>query len=282
MGLNLESRRINRRCQQQPVSGWTRTPAVGHHDHPVRIHTLGRFSIQRYLRPVATAQARCRKPLELLQALIAMGGRGISSEQLSQALWPDADGDAASNSFDVTLHRLRRLLNTPDLLPLRDHRLSLNSDLAWVDAWTFERLVNHAERLLEKAGDPAVSKQLASTGERLLTLYQGGFLEREAGNTWSLTLRERLRSKLLRHILEAGVIWEQFNEWGQAIRLYHKGLEVDPLTEELYQCLIRCFKATGRRGDALAAYQRCQDILYEHFQIRPSKETLKLYASIKA
>ena len=282
MGVNLESRQLNRLYQQQPISGWSRLPEARHQDYPVRIHTLGRFSVELYHQAVASKQTRQQKPMELLQALIAMGGRGISTELLSQALWPDADGDAASNSFDVTLHRLRRLLDIRDLLLLRDHRLSLNSDLAWVDAWTFERLVNHAERLLARADDPLVLRQLARVGERLLTLYQGGFLERESGNTWSLTLRERLRSKLLRHILDAGLVWEQFGEWEQAVRLYRKGLEVDPLTEQLYQRLMLCFKATNRRSEALATYHRCQDILYRYFQIQPSAETLELYASLKA
>ena len=282
MGVNLESRQTSRPYQQQPISGWSRIPEARRQDHPVRIYTLGRFSVQIHHQALAAKQARQQRPMELLQALIALGGRGISTELLSQSLWPDADGDAASNTFDVTLHRLRRLLDIRDLLLLRDHRLSLNSDLAWVDAWTFERLVNHAERLLVRANDPVVLRQLARIGERLLTLYQGGFLDRESGNTWSLTLRERLRSKLMRHILDAGLVWEQFNEWEQAARLYHKGLEVDPLTEEFYQRLMLCFKATGRRSDALAVYHRCQDILYRHFQIQPSEATLKLYASIKA
>jgi two-component SAPR family response regulator len=282
MGVNFESRRINRLYQQQPVSGWSRMPETRHHDHPVRIHSLGRFSVQLYQQPVATNQTRQQKPMELLQALIAMGGRGISSELLSHALWPDADGDAASNSFDVTLHRLRKLLGIHDLLLLRDQRLSLNSDLAWVDVWTFERLVNHAERLLRRANDPAVLRQLARVGERLLVLYQGGFLAREPGNTWSLTLRERLRSKLLRHILDAGLVWEKFNEWERAVRLYRKGLEVDPLIEELYLRQMLCFQATGRRSDALTTYHRCRDVLYMHFQIEPSKEILELYASIKS
>ncbi len=282
MGVNLESRQISRLYQQQPISGWSRIPEARRQDHPVRIHTLGRFSVQIHHQALAAKQARQQRPMELLQALIALGGRGISTELLSQSLWPDADGDAASNTFDVTLHRLRRLLEIRDLLLLRDHRLSLNSDLAWVDAWTFERLVNHAERLLVRAKDPVVLRQLARIGERLLTLYQGGFLDRESGNTWSLTLRERLRSKLMRHILDAGLVWEQFNEWEQAARLYHKGLEVDPLTEEFYQRLMLCFKATGRRSDALGVYHRCQNMLYRHFQIQPSKATLKLYASIKA
>ena len=113
MGVNLESRQNNRLYQQQPISGWSRLPDVRCQDYPVRIHTLGRFSVQLHHQQlhhqvVVTKQTRQQRPMELLQALIALGGRGISTELLSQLLWPDADGDAASTTFDVTLHRLRR------------------------------------------------------------------------------------------------------------------------------------------------------------------------------
>jgi DNA-binding SARP family transcriptional activator len=282
MGVNLESGNLRRRYQRQPVSGWSRSPDIAGENPPLRIYTLGRFSIQLNGHAVSAKQSRQHRPLELLQALIALGGRDVAVGVLTQALWPDADGDLAQNTFDVTLHRLRRMLEINDLLLLNDHRLTLNSHLAWVDVWTFERLINHAERLLPRAGDQVVMRQLARVSERLLTLYQGNFLDREAGNAWSLTLRERLRSKLLRHILDNGQVWEQLGEWERAIRFYRKGLEIDPLTEALYQRLMICFRETGQRGDALAIFHRCQAILHRVFQIAPSPTTLALYASLKA
>jgi DNA-binding SARP family transcriptional activator len=247
----------------------------------VRIYTLGRFSVQLNGHAVSPKQSSQHRPMELLQALIALGGRDVGVELLSQALWPDADGDLAKNNFDVTLHRLRRLFGINELLRLSDQRLTLNSDLAWVDVWTFERLVNHAERLLPLAADEVVMRQLTRVSESLATLYQGNFLDREAGNAWSLTLRERLRSKLLRHVLESGQVWERLGEWEQAIRLYRKGLEIDSLTEALYQRLMICFRETGHRGDALAVFERCREILARQFQIDPSATTLALYSSLK-
>jgi DNA-binding SARP family transcriptional activator len=281
MGVNLESGSLRQRFQREPVSGWSRSPTGLAGDHPVRVYTLGRFSVQVCGNALIHKQSRQQRPLELLQALIAFGGRDVGVELLCQALWPDADGDLAKNTFDVTLHRLRRLFGNNELFLLRDHRLTLNSQLAWVDAWLFERLVNHAERLLPRTGEPLVIRQLDRVSERLLTLYQGNFLERESANAWSLTMRERLRSKLLRHILDHGRIWERLGEWERAIRFYRKGLEIDPLTEMLYQRLIICYCELGHRGDALAMYHRCEDILTRQFQIEPSSATRALYTSLK-
>jgi len=163
-----------------------------------------------------------------------------------------------------------------------DRRLTLNSDLAWVDVWAFERAVNQAERLLSRFDEPQAMEELTRSEDRILSLYQGAFLEREATRTWALSLRERLRSKLLRHISDAGTAWEQAGEWDRAIRYYRKGLEIDPLIETLYQRLMSCYRKTGRITEALTTYQRCRAILAEKFQIEPSRATRELYNSLKS
>ena len=44
-----------------------------------------------------------KKPLALLEALIALGGRQVSEEALTGLIWPDADGGAAHDVFRTTL-----------------------------------------------------------------------------------------------------------------------------------------------------------------------------------
>jgi two-component SAPR family response regulator len=279
MGFNLEGRAIRRLRQHQPISGWSRIPKGSYAEQPLRIHTLGRFSVQ--INDRALDLARQQRPLELLKALIAFGGRDVHADLLSQALWPDAEGDDAQNAFDVTLHRLRRAFGIKGLLILRDRRLTLNNQLVWVDAWSFERLVNHSERLLDRVEDPLIAVQLRRCGERLLNLYTGHFMEREATQPWCLTLRERLRSKLLRHIIDAGRCWERAGEWDRAIRFYRKGLEIDPLMEALYQRLMICFRDTRRIAEGLGAFHQCRKVLAEQFRISPSPRTLELYSALK-
>ncbi len=282
MGINLESRNIQRLHQQHPVSGWSREPAERNGEPPLRIHTLGRFAVQAHQHPVALTRQRRHKPFELLQALIALGGRDVHSETLAAALWPDADGDQAQNNFDVTLHRLRRVFEMKELFLLHDRRLTLNSQLVWVDVWAFERTINHGDRLLARSDDALVLRQMSRYSERLLNLYQGAFLEREAVRPWMLSLRERLRSKLLRYIISAGQVWENRREWHLAVRLYQKGLEIEPLGEALYQRLIICYRDTGKLSEALNVFHQCRKQLAEQLQIQPAPRTFELYQSLRA
>ena len=107
---------------------------IGNWPWPLRIHTLGGFQLMLNEVPV-TLTGKVKKPLELLKVLIALGGRGVSQERLSDALWPDADADLAKRSFDTTLHRLRKLLGNERMLQLQAGRLSIDPRYCWVDTW---------------------------------------------------------------------------------------------------------------------------------------------------
>jgi DNA-binding SARP family transcriptional activator len=281
MATHSENREIAWQPQQH-AGHWNLPADRCEPECPVRIHTLGRFGIKLHGQAMVFSATRQQRVVELLQALIAFGGRDVSIELLSQALWPDADGDIAKNSFDVTLHRLRKLFNIKDLLVVRERRLTLNSKLAWVDAWLLEQLINHCRPLLERLGEPAVTRELSRCSERMQLIYQGGFLEREAVRPWAISLRERLRSKVLFYLIDAGQAWEAMGDTECAIRCYRKGLEIEPLAEELYQNLIRCYGDNQRVAEAMATFRRCKQVLADQLQISPAPATCDLYATLKS
>ena len=276
-----EDQRFARQPQQSAAH------AVFLHENPdpeylVEIHTLGRFGVKRLEQPLVFPVARQQRALELLQALIAFGGRDVSIELLCQALWPDADGDTAKNTFDVTLHRLRKFLEARDILLLREGHLTLNSKLAWVDVWALEKLVNHCRPLLRQTVKPAIARELTDCSEHIQFLYQGAFLSREPVRPWAISQRERLRSKVLIHLIDAGQAWETLGNAENAIRCYHGGLEIEPLAEELYQKLIRCYRDNKRIAEAMATFNRCKQVLAEQLQISPAPATLDLYVTLRS
>jgi len=73
----------------------------------LKIFTLGSFRIEIDGKPLTWTGKAPQRPLALLKALVALGGREVKETQLMDALWPDAEGDAAHKSFSVTLTRLR-------------------------------------------------------------------------------------------------------------------------------------------------------------------------------
>lgn len=247
----------------------------------VRVHTLGRFTVQVDDKPFPPKLAAQQKPMEFLQAIISLGGRNISSEIIGSSLWPDAEGDAAANAFDINLFRARKILGYKDAITVSAGKYSLNNARVWVDAWEFERILNKIDRILV---NPANTDSMPGDIELLLqdalSLYQGGFLSRETAKPWNVSLRERLRFKLFRHITSVSHIAEENGRWTNAIHFYQKGLEIEPLAEELYQRLMICYQYMGRKAEALSVYQRCRANLSAGLDIAPSPETEKIRTSI--
>ena len=242
--------------------------------YPVKIHALGRFDILKNGARLKFAGKVQRKPLDLLQTLIALGGRDVQEAQLSDILWPDAAGDAAHRAFLTTLQRLRGLLGYKDALVSADGRLTLDPRYAWVDVSAFERMLNQAdaaehERQGEVAGDLRI---------KALSLYRGHFAGQDTAP--SVSMRERLRDKYLRHSEALGRHWEQTANWARALECYLKALEVDDLAEVFYQRLMVVYRQLDRRAEALAVYERCSKTLAAALGIKPSAATQALYRAL--
>jgi DNA-binding SARP family transcriptional activator len=241
---------------------------------PLKIFTLGRFGIVRDGKPVRFFGKIQRKPLSLLKALVALGGRKVSVYQIHDTLWPEADGDAAHTMFSTTLYRLRQLLGYEKAIHLQEGKITLDSQYCWVDAWAFERLLTHAENLYHK-DQKGKSTELM---RKAINMYHGHFIEED--QPWTISIREHLRNRFMQGIKKLGAHHENLSQWEQAISCYQKGLEIDDLTEEFYQRLMICYRHLGLRSEALNVYQRCRKTLTAALSIDPSSETRAIYESM--
>lgn len=253
------------------------SPAVQEWPWPVKIYTLGRFTVERYGKPLRSSGKAQHKPLDLLKALIALGREDVNTRQLTEALWPDADGDAAQGAFDATLHRLRRLIEVENAVVLKDGKLSLNERICWVDAWAFEQACRQ-----EEGSDVAADSFGIPCDARLMRrLYRGAFMATEDDQPWMLQSRERLRALFRRRVMAIGQALEQRYQWDQAIELYQHALDIDPLAEEAYQRLMLAQRELGRLADALDIYRRCRETLSHSLGIRPSATTEAIHRSLR-
>ncbi len=109
----------------------------------VKVHTLGRFEIEGAGVAAAGSGTQRKRPIELLQALIALGGRA-GAQRLADLLWPDSEGDLAMDAFEVALRRLRQMLGRPDALRLAGGVLWLDRELVWIDVLAPGASAHHA------------------------------------------------------------------------------------------------------------------------------------------
>lgn len=231
---------------------------------PVSIRTLGQFDLTLQDRQEMPPKGQ-RRPLDVLRAIVALGGRGVPVTTLIDSLW-DCDQTAPRGAFDTALLRLRKLLARDDAVKLHDGKVTLNADVCWVDAWAFDRAAAHY-----------LKNRLSSDAEQALALYRGTFLGSTSGPLWAAAMRERLSLKFRHIITTLGDQYEHARDWAGAASQYQRGIAVDGNVEDFYRRLIYCYWHMGQQTDAIRVYRRCCEALQALSQRCPSAATTALY-----
>ncbi|MBL8515834.1 MAG: hypothetical protein JNM76_02600 [Betaproteobacteria bacterium] len=241
---------------------------------PIRLRVLGNWSVEVHGQVWTPAHKTPKKPLDILKYL-AVSGRacyeGIPIEQIVEDLWPDPNAEDPRASFDIALHRLRKLLAVDNALFVTDGKVSLSADLVWTDAAQWERTV----RRLREGQLPA------SDFRRAIDLYRGAPLSGEVA-AWAMASRERLRARFIETVIDAGRGLENGGDTAGALALYSHGIDLENLAEPIYRGVMRCCLARGEIAEGLRAYRRCRDMLSVVLSVAPTAETEALRDALKA
>ena len=192
----------------------------------LKVYTLGRFSLVKDDAALCFNGKAQRRSLQMLKALIAMGGREVPEICISEALWPEAEGDHAHSSFTTTLSRLRKLVGGHSLY-FRGGCLSLDARRCWVDAWAFQRILGEAQNAPSEDEAEALAYQA-------MDLYHGPFLGSEEDAPWLRLPRERLRKRLVEVVIARAQRLETAGRSKRSLVLFGKVLAADPDTQELF------------------------------------------------
>ncbi|SHN31478.1 BTAD domain-containing putative transcriptional regulator [Rhizobacter sp. OV335] len=236
---------------------------------PLRILTLGRFEVALDDVPLRASGKAQRKPLELLQCLCAFGTAAVAQDRVTDALWPDAQGDAADQALRTTLHRLRKLLQHERAVQLENRQLHLDAGCVWVDGVVFERIARQVDNV-----DVAQLRQALQT-------YRGVFLPSESA-AWAVAHRDHLRARFVRLVERLGGLLEHAGDHDGAVDCYLHAIEVEPGAEGFYRRLMAVYALSGRRADAIGVYQRCRLALLSRLGVSPAADTQALHQELIA
>jgi ATP/maltotriose-dependent transcriptional regulator MalT len=170
---------------------------------PLMINTLGKFELHRDGKPLSFTGKSPKKPLELLMAIVSMGGENVRNERIKDRLWPDAEGDKAQSAFTSALSRLRTLIGKEMAVQVHDGMVSLDPRHCQVDVWAFEQLADLAEKRQDKGHD-AVGDENNPWAEKAIAMYGGPFLAEVEDQPWIIPMRERLSLRYRRLVMLAG------------------------------------------------------------------------------
>jgi DNA-binding SARP family transcriptional activator len=215
-----------------------------------------------------------------IMAILALeAGEVVSLDRLVEISWPEGEAPAqAERNVRTYVHRLRAALGS-DLADRIEtiapgYRLHLGS--GELDAEHFDQLAARAARLAGN-GDPAGAPEAIEEADRL---WQGRPFGEFADEQWALAEVGRLdEMRLGLRELEAEMLVE-VGRFGEAVSDLEELTRVAPLRERPRGLLMRALHQSGRRVEALRAFQEFRALLVEEVGVEPSAELVELDRAI--
>ena len=185
----------------------------------------------------------------LLELLLCLPGHRTTAAQAAALLWPGHLSRSALNSFNVALHRLRRVLEpglgarTASRGVIREGRAyRLPTESIRCDLDCFERLLR--EGALEQA----------------LDLYRGDFLQGSA-EPFVEPVRARIRETAVDALDRLAALHREAGDLAGAVRDYERLLTLARWREDAWARLLELHLAAGDGRRAREALRRCERAL---------------------
>jgi predicted ATPase/DNA-binding SARP family transcriptional activator len=241
-------------------------------DAGVGIRLLGGFEVTVAGRPVATDAWRLRKAKTLVKLLVLAAGHRMHREALVGVLWPERDAASATNNLHQTLYVARRALAgaSGTLFCLRDDVVLLSEGAPpWLDTDAFDAACRRS-RETRDPGDYRIAAEL----------YRGDLLPEDRFEGWAEGPREALRERHLGLLVEYAEVLSGRGEHAEVVDLAAAVTAADPFNEGAYRTLMTALAATGRRYDALTAFDRLREALAGEYAADPEPATRRLYREL--
>jgi len=233
---------------------------------PTSLSVLGRFALTVGGRPVAVSPGQ---GAQLLQLLAVSNGRMVS-DQVVDALWPDAGPDAARNRLRTVLNRLRA--EAGDVVQREGETLTLRADVT-VDLAQFEL---DARRALALRGDPPAAVALARSA---IARYRGEVLPDIPYDEWAIRPRERARQSALRLLDLCADAAAERGDLDEMRRVVEQTIDLAPYDDDRYLRVASALVSQGRRGAAMAVLRRARTVLAD-LGLEPTPHLVRIESEI--
>jgi len=225
-----------------------------------------------------------RRLVRALLYCIAAHRDGIDRDKVAALLAPQEPQRSARRRLTRLLWHLRTDLGPEGAPYIRAdaERLYLAPG-CWVDLHVFLA----ATEQIHRWRDPVhVEKAQLKAVAEALNLYRGEFLSGLAlphhpeFEGWVLLRKEWLAQKYLEALAFLAHAFAFQGDFPQAIAYARRGLEIEPIREDLHRLLMQIYAGIGQRTAALRQYERCVVALEQELGVDPLPETQALYQAI--
>jgi DNA-binding SARP family transcriptional activator len=215
----------------------------------------------------------------LLAALLLRAGVPVPADELAEVMWDGSPPLGATSTLRSYVRRLRRALGDDGKrIIAHDPGYLIHAQRQELDVLQFEALCGHARAAL-RTGEWDGASAAAQDALRLWRATPLLDIPSEALREEFVPRLERLRLQALEVRFDAGL------QLGQHQELVPQLLDMTaqyPLQERFRAQLMLALATTGRRAQALQAYQEARRILIDELGIEPGPELRDLHQRILA
>jgi ATP/maltotriose-dependent transcriptional regulator MalT/DNA-binding SARP family transcriptional activator len=246
---------------------------------PLRFNLLGGFEVIRgkwrlpdesWARPI---DAR------LVRFLLTQTERTVPEDLIFEALWPGLSSTSARRSLQVSVSRVRAVLDPPsaETSVVQSADRSYGLVLGKRDSSDVDEFLATADAALREQGERR--RRLL---DQARALWRGEPLPEERYSDWAAGFRELLIDRQI-SVLTALIELHQGTDGHFAATDAGRELvDLDPLNEEGHRALMTAYARSGRRGHALRQYLECRRALVDALGVEPAEATSRLQARILA
>lgn len=250
----------------------------------LRVYCFGRFRIQKPGDPLPVGVGSRHKMWSLFKFLVSRKGIPLPTQTIMETFWPKVEDPTDTSALRTAVCRLRANLEPKRAIYSRASYVICTKDTCafnintpfWLDLDEFEKLIAKAHRI--GIGDKAAGIELYL---KAIDLYEGDFLSEDLYQEWTVIPREHYRRLFLDAVKEAAVWSLEIKGLLTARAILERGLEIDPLVEDLHALLMRTLIELGDKKAAVQHYTYSTGMLYRELGSKPSSELKRLYQQIR-
>lgn len=240
---------------------------------PLKVITFGSLEVWVGAKMVDARILRQRRAGELLALLLSSPGCSLSADNVTEALCPEKDPQAAMDFYHHAISSLRRILE-PDLsdrrFPCRylevseEHVTLILPPGSKIDFIEFQHHIQDRQ------------------WEQALSIYQGEFLPLIRYAEWTLPLRQHFADQYEQALLARAAECLSAGDAPACLTLARRVLLHNDWQEQAVALGMRAALALGDRASALKLYHRLEKDLEKELGIEPQTELQQLYLTIKS
>jgi len=214
-----------------------------------------------------------------LLAFLLIHPDGVTTDEIVDAIWPDADPERGTQRFRTTLGNLRSTLKLASgrsdvaVVEWTGSHYRIQADLFDCDLWQLEAALHQAATADDDAAQATALEQAAAA-------RHGDLLEGN-GAMWTQTPRADFRHRAIDALVQLAELRRHAGNPDGAIAALEQAITIDPYAEDLYRRIMRLHADLGR-PDAIQRTLRQLQARLEELDADPDETTTELAEQLLA